>query len=87
MAYIKVSDLNIVERDLSSGTESFLTELQETDAKQIMGGGYAYAGAYDNGYSAGAAAGYGKACHGAGVYVYGNGEGDYHYGKYSYGYC
>jgi hypothetical protein len=39
MAYIEISNLNIAGSDLFAGTDSFLTELQDTDTTQIMGGG------------------------------------------------
>ena len=39
MALIQISNLNAAGSDLLAGTESFLTELQDTDTTQIIGGG------------------------------------------------
>ena len=39
MAFITISNLNPAGSDLLAGSESFLTELQETDTLQIFGGG------------------------------------------------
>ena len=39
MALIEISNLNRAGSELFAGTESFLTELQETDSSQIFGGG------------------------------------------------
>jgi hypothetical protein len=39
MALIQISNLNAAGNDLLAGTESFLTELQDTDTTQIIGGG------------------------------------------------
>jgi hypothetical protein len=39
MALIEISNLNLAGSDLFADTESFLTELQETDSNQIFGGG------------------------------------------------
>jgi hypothetical protein len=39
MALIQISNLTAAGNDLLAGTESFLTELQDTDTTQIIGGG------------------------------------------------
>jgi hypothetical protein len=39
MALIEISNLNPAGSELFAGTESFLTEIQETDSRQIFGGG------------------------------------------------
>ena len=39
MALIQISNLTAAGSDLLAGTESFLTELQDTDTTQIIGGG------------------------------------------------
>jgi hypothetical protein len=39
MALIQISNLTTASSDLLAGTESFLTELQDTDTTQIIGGG------------------------------------------------
>jgi hypothetical protein len=39
MAHIEISNLNIAGSDLFAGTDSFLTELQDTDTTRILGGG------------------------------------------------
>jgi hypothetical protein len=39
MALIEISNLTAAGNDLLAGTESFLTELQDTDTTQIIGGG------------------------------------------------
>jgi hypothetical protein len=39
MALIEISNLNPAGSELFAGTESFLTELQATDSRQIFGGG------------------------------------------------
>jgi hypothetical protein len=86
MAYIEISNLNIAGSDLFAGTDSFLTELQDTDTTQIMGGkgksgkgGYGYGG----GKSGKGGYGYGGGKSGKGGYGYGGHGG---YGGYG-GYC
>jgi hypothetical protein len=39
MALIEISNLTPAGSELFGGTESFLTEIQETDSRQIFGGG------------------------------------------------
>jgi hypothetical protein len=74
MAHIEISNLNIAGSDLFADTDSFLTELKETDTTQVIGGkgksgkGYGYGGG-KSGY------GYGGGKSGKGGYGYG------------YGYC
>jgi hypothetical protein len=79
MAHINISNL-------STGTESFITELQPTDTDRIIGGGYAYIGYKSNGYGEGGivVAGYGNEGHGKGGYIAGDGEGHYQSSSYSY---
>lgn len=38
MAHIEISNLNIAGSDLLAGSDSFLTELQDTDTTNILGG-------------------------------------------------
>jgi hypothetical protein len=38
MAYIKISDIKVAGNEQSSGTKNVLTELQETESQQIIGG-------------------------------------------------
>jgi hypothetical protein len=81
MAYIEISNLNIAGSDLFAGTDSFLTELQDTDTTQIMGGkGKSGKGGYGYG---------GKS--GKGGYGYGGKSGGYGYGGHGgyggYGGC
>jgi hypothetical protein len=86
MAHIKISNLNTITGDLSTGTDSLLTELQATESSQIIGGGYAYIGGRSNGYGNGGTivAGYGSYGHGKGGYISGDGEGNYTHGSYYY---
>jgi hypothetical protein len=75
MAHIEISNLNIAGSDLFADTDSFLTELQDTDTTQVMGGkgkggsgrgGYGYGG-YGYGYGGGSGRGgygYGYGGHG-----------------------
>ena len=47
MALIEISNLKPAGSDLFADTESFLTELEETDSRQIFGGG-GYGGSKKN---------------------------------------
>jgi hypothetical protein len=77
MAHIEISNLNIAGSDLFAGTDSFLTELQETDTTQVMGGKGGSGrgrgrGGYGYGYGGGSGRGYGGGS-GRGGYGYGHG--------------
>jgi hypothetical protein len=78
MSMIEISNLNIAGNDLLADNESFLTELQDTDSNEVIGGkkggskGYGGYGGYGCGYG-----GYGG---GYGGYGGGSGRGRGGYG-------
>jgi hypothetical protein len=61
MALIEISNLNPAGSELFADSESFLTELQETDSRQIFGGGgCGYGGGSSKGSGKGSSKGSGK---------------------------
>jgi hypothetical protein len=58
MSMIEISNLNIAGSDLLADNESFLTELQDTDSNQVIGGKKGGSKGY-GGYGCGYGYGYG----------------------------
>jgi hypothetical protein len=80
MAYIEISNLNIAGSDLFADTDSFLTELQDTDTTQVMGGKGGSGRGRGRGGSGRGRGGSGRGRGGSGrggYYGYGYGHGGY----------
>ena len=91
MAFIEISNLNPAGSDLLAGADSFLTELQDTDANQIFGGKkskgcYSYCGGSGSG-SGGYGGGSGSGKGGSGSGKKGGYGGKSSGKKGGYGYC